>query len=112
MSILLLGWFALKKLIKDISSHEACAHQTTLLTSKQQAMLMPSGMREDSKDTIELGDMEGSVLEALMAFLYNCLTEIPAQLLLPLFVAADAHQVRTVLLALREGGLHLLQHLP
>ena len=56
-------------------------------------MLMQSGMREESMGTIELGDMQGPFLEAMMEYLYGCLTEIPAQLLLPLFVAADAHQV-------------------
>ncbi len=59
----------------------------------RKTMLMQSGMREESMGTIELGDMQGPVLEAMMEYLYGCLTEIPAQLLLPLFVAADAHQV-------------------
>ncbi len=62
----------------------------------QKAMLTQSGMREESMGTIELGDMQGPVLEVLMEYLYGCLTEIPAQLLLPLFVAADAHQVSTI----------------
>ncbi len=59
----------------------------------RKTMLVQSGMREESMGTIELGDMQGPVLEALMEYFYGCLTEIPAQLLLPLFVAADAHQV-------------------
>lgn len=50
-------------------------------------------MHEETLDIIELGGIEGPVLEALMSFLYGALTEIPAQLLLPLYVAADAHQV-------------------
>ena len=37
--------------------------------------------------------MQGPFLEAMMEYLYGCLTEIPVQLLLPLFVDADAHQV-------------------
>ncbi len=56
-------------------------------------MLMQCGMREESMGTVELGDLQGPVLEVLTEYLYGCLTEIPAQLLLPLFVAADAHQV-------------------
>ena len=54
---------------------------------------MQSGMHEETLDTIELGGMEGPVLEALMSFLYGSLAKIPAELLLPLYVAADAHQV-------------------
>ena len=54
---------------------------------------MQSGMHEETLDTIELGGMEGPVLEALMSFMYGSLSEISAQLLLPLYMAADAHQV-------------------
>ena len=67
------------------------------------AMLMQSGMPEESMGTIELGNMQGPVLEVLMEYLYGCLTEIPAQLLLPLFVAADAHQVSTIT---RQSSIH------
>ena len=54
---------------------------------------MQSGVQEETLDNIELGGMEGPVLEALMSFMYGSLTEIPAELLLPLYEAADAHQV-------------------
>ncbi len=66
-------------------------------------MLVQSGMREESMGIIELGDMQGPVLEVLMEYLYGCLTEIPAQLLLPLFVAADAHQVSIMT---RQNSIH------
>ena len=66
-------------------------------------MLMQCGMREESMGTIELGDMQGPVLEVLMEYLYGCLTEVPAQLLLPLFVAADAHQVSDTT---RQSSIH------
>ena len=36
--------------------------------------------------TIELGDMQSPVLEVLMESLYGCLTEVPARLLLPLWL--------------------------
>ncbi|KAL0050731.1 hypothetical protein WJX82_005996 [Trebouxia sp. C0006] len=36
--------------------------------------MFQSGMREESMGTIELGDMQGPVLEAMMEYLYGCLT--------------------------------------
>lgn len=48
------------------------------------------------KDTlqreVEMGQIEGPVLKALISFMYGSLKTIPEGLALPLFVAADAHQ--------------------
>lgn len=57
--------------------------------------LLQSGMREAHAPEIELGDMEGPVLTALMSAMYGKLTEIPAAIALPLFLAADAYQVHS-----------------
>ena len=49
-------------------------------------------MRETDADVVELTDVEGPVLTALISALYGKLTEIPSALALPLFLAADAYQ--------------------
>ncbi len=54
---------------------------------------MQSGMREQTSQEIEIQQMEGPVLEALVSFMYGKLRGIPPSLLVPLLVAADAHQV-------------------
>ena len=50
-------------------------------------------MRETDADVVELTDMDGPVLTALVSALYGKLTEIPSAIALPLFLAADAYQV-------------------
>ena len=50
-------------------------------------------MRETKADVVELGDMDGSVLAALISAMYGKTTEIPSAIALPLFLAADAYQV-------------------
>lgn len=39
-----------------------------------------------------MGQIEGPVLKALISFMHGCLTSVPRDLALPLFLAADAHQ--------------------
>ena len=56
--------------------------------------LPQSGMRESHDREIELGDMEGSVLTALVSAMYGKLKEVPAANALPLFLAADKYQVQ------------------
>lgn len=51
-------------------------------------------MRESHDHEIELGDMEGSVLTALVSAMYGKLKEVPAANALPLFLAADKYQVQ------------------
>ena len=48
--------------------------------------------------------MDEAVLEALLSFMYGKLTEIPDELLIPLFMAADSHQVSYSLLVLQLRG--------
>lgn len=50
-------------------------------------------MRETSAGVVEMGDMEGCVLTALISPMYGTLTVVPSAIALPLFLAADAHQV-------------------
>lgn len=50
-------------------------------------------MRKAQADVVELGDMEGPVLTALISSMYGKLDDIPAALTLPLFLAADKFQV-------------------
>ena len=40
-----------------------------------------------------MGQIEGPVLKALISFMYGCLESIPVDIVLPLFLAADSHQV-------------------
>ena len=50
-------------------------------------------MQETEASEIELGEMEGPVLQALVSHMYGKLSDIEDHLVLPLFMAADAHQV-------------------
>ena len=50
-------------------------------------------MQEGTAATINLKDMEGSVLEAFVSHMYGTLQNITPGQLMPLFLAADAHQV-------------------
>lgn len=52
-------------------------------------------MRETTDRQIELGDMDGPVLTALVSAMYWKLKEIPAAIALPLFLAADKYQVQS-----------------
>jgi len=47
---------------------------------------------------VEMNEIEGPTLTLLISFMYGRLGIIPADILLPLFIAADAHQARAVLL--------------
>ena len=51
-------------------------------------------MQETDAAEIELREITGPVLQSLVSFMYGKLTDIPDSHLLPLFLAADAHQVR------------------
>lgn len=51
-------------------------------------------MRETHDREIELGDMDGPVLTALVSAIYGKLKEVPAAIALPLFLAADKYQVQ------------------
>ena len=53
---------------------------------------MQSGTKDNLQEEVEMQQIEGPVLKALISFMYGRLKSIPADLALPLFVAADAHQ--------------------
>lgn len=57
-------------------------------------------MRETHECEVELGDMEGPVLTALVSAMYGKLKEVPAAIALPLLLAADKYQVQSF-----SGGL-------
>ena len=57
-------------------------------------------MRETHANKIELGNMDGPVLTALISAMYGKLREIPSGIALPLFLAADAYQVQSLLCCL------------
>lgn len=54
--------------------------------------MMQSGTKESTAQEVEMGQIEGPVLTALISFMYGQLPTVPSDVLLPLFVAADAHQ--------------------
>ncbi len=43
---------------------------------------------------VRIGQIKAPILEAMVRFMYGDLVEIPDNILVPLTVAADAHQVR------------------
>lgn len=51
-------------------------------------------MQEGTASSITLQDMTGSVLRLIISHIYGKLNDIPHKELVPLFLAADAHQVR------------------
>lgn len=53
---------------------------------------MQSGTKENSQREVEMKETKGTVLKALISYMYGCLKSVPANLALQLFVAADAHQ--------------------
>ncbi len=57
---------------------------------------MQTGTKESTAQEVGMGQIDGLTLTALISFMYGRLDTIPANILLPLFVAADAHQARTL----------------
>jgi len=56
-----------------------------------------------------MGEIEGPILKALISFMYGNLAHLPKGIKLPLFLAADAHQVRSSADddMLQDGQLHM-----
>ena len=70
-------------------------------------IFLQSGTKENITGEVEMGQFEGPVLTALTSFMYGCLEDIPTQLALPLFVAADAYQANShICLCAAELPLH------
>ncbi len=63
---------------------------------KKLHVAVQSGMQEAHESTVELGNIEGPVLRLLISAMYGNYNPESLELLVPLFVAADAHQVRTL----------------
>ena len=59
---------------------------------------MQTGTKESTAREVEMGEIEGPALTALISFMYGRLGPVPKDILIPLFIAADAHQARTLLL--------------
>lgn len=73
------------------------AHKVVLAAhSASFKAMFQSEMQEAHDSTVELGDIEGPVLELLISAMYGDYSLDPPELLVPLFVAADAHQVEAV----------------
>ena len=58
---------------------------------------MQTGTKESTAQGVEMGEIEGPILTALISFMYGRLGPIPTDILIPLFIAADAHQAKTLL---------------
>lgn len=56
---------------------------------------LQSGTYENTAEEVEMGQIEGPVLTALLSFMYGRLEDIRKDIALPLFVAADAHQAKS-----------------
>ena len=54
-------------------------------------------MAEQLSGEVFLPAVDKAVVEAMLAFMYGRLKEVPDELLLPLFMAADTHQVSITL---------------
>ncbi|KAL3161686.1 hypothetical protein ABBQ38_008785 [Trebouxia sp. C0009 RCD-2024] len=79
-----------------ITAGETTIHAHKLVLAAQSLSfnaMFQSGMRETDADEVELGDLEGPVLVALISAMYGKLTNIAPAIALPLFRAADAYQV-------------------
>ena len=59
---------------------------------------MQTGTKESTAQEVEMGEIEGPTLTALISLMYGRLGAIPTDILIPLFTAADAHQARILLL--------------
>lgn len=46
---------------------------------------LQSGTKENLQEEVQLGQIEGPVLKALISFMYRCLKTVPKDLALPLF---------------------------
>lgn len=51
-------------------------------------------MREVPANVVDLSNLKGTVMIALISAMYRKLTDIPDDIALPLYLAADAYQVR------------------
>ncbi|KAL3161684.1 hypothetical protein ABBQ38_008783 [Trebouxia sp. C0009 RCD-2024] len=90
-----------------IKAADATVHAHKVILAAQSLpfnAMFQSGMRETDADEVELTDLEGPVLVALIAAMYGKLREIPSGLALPLFLAADAYQIE----AMRQACLQQL----
>ncbi|DBA99211.1 TPA: Galactose oxidase, central domain [Trebouxia sp. C0006] len=55
--------------------------------------MFQTGTKESTAREVEMGEIEGPTLTALISFMYGRLGPVPKDILIPLFIAADAHQV-------------------
>ena len=68
-------------------------------------LLLQSGMQEAAASQITLKDMKGPVLKSLVSHMYGTLDHIDDDQVLPLFLAADAHQLSQWILWLMHSNL-------
>lgn len=66
---------------------------------------MQPGTKEHTCKTVEMKEIDGSTLKHLVSFMYGQNPPLNTQVARSRFVAADAHQVPTVVAALVFGSL-------
>ncbi|DBA99209.1 TPA: hypothetical protein ACH3X3_011825 [Trebouxia sp. C0006] len=79
-----------------VMAGEAKIHAHKIFLSAQSSLfkaMFQTGTKESIAQEVEMGEIEGPTLTALISFMYGRLDTIPTDILLPLFIAADAHQV-------------------
>lgn len=80
------------KAMWEVSAILSCFElQSTL--AEQNLPLLQSGMQESTASEVTMADMTGPVLKDFVSFMYGKLQNIPKDQVLPLCLAADAHQV-------------------
>ncbi|DBA72900.1 TPA: Galactose oxidase, central domain [Trebouxia sp. C0005] len=79
-----------------VMAGEAKIHAHKIILSAQSTFfkgMFQTGTKESTAQEVEMGEIEGPTLTALISFMYGRLGAIPTDILIPLFTAADAHQV-------------------
>ncbi|KAL3139584.1 hypothetical protein ABBQ38_003903 [Trebouxia sp. C0009 RCD-2024] len=84
----------LSDIILAAEDQQIYAHKVVLAShSASFKAMFESGMQETTSQVVKIGQISASVLQAMVRFMYGDLVDIPHKMLVPLAVAADAHQV-------------------
>lgn len=80
-----------------VKAGEAKIHAHKIVLSAHSSTfkaMFQTGTKDSTAQEVEMGEIEGPTLTALISFMYGRLGIIPADILRPLFLAAHAHQVK------------------
>ena len=102
--IILIAHLALFRAMFQVNTLGNCS--ATITSSSKVGIFLQSGTKEHTAEEVEMGQIEGPVLTALISFMYGRLEDIPTDIALPLFVAADAHQASPYMCLHAEFALH------